>query len=94
MQNVFTICFILYDSFYFILKKIPLKNDYNYLKFHQGVLEDMTHFRAHLPTLMLVANYDAFAPSADFKVGFDVYGSGVVVLLNIMNEFQNKATTN
>ena len=40
-----------------------------------------------MPTLMLVANYDAFTPSAEFKVGFDVYGSGVIVLLNIMKEF-------
>lgn len=36
---------------------------------------------------MLVANYDAFTPSADLKVGFDLYGSGVVVLMNIMKEF-------
>lgn len=64
------------------------------MEFHQGVLEDMTHFRAHLPTLMLVANYDAFAPSADFKVGFDVYGSGVVVLLNIMKEFSKLSRQN
>lgn len=36
---------------------------------------------------MLVANYDAFTPSAEMKAGFDVYGSGVIVLMNIIREF-------
>lgn len=47
----------------------------------------MTHFRSQFPTLMLVANYDAFSPSAEMKPGYDIFGSGVVVLLNIMREF-------
>lgn len=53
----------------------------------KGMIEEITHFRSQFPTLMLVANYDAFVPSAEMKPSYDSFGSGVVVMMNIMREF-------